>query len=277
MRKGEQIIVRMPKEWGGIVPSEIFLGEAKKIVDEAEKKDIVLRALGGVGIRLHSLHHVDFCKRMGRLGLGQQEFSDLDFMAYRKQRSIMEDFFESLGYVKRITTISTASSERQIYFHPDGWLSADVFFDKLLVANHPLDFRGRLELDYPTISPTDLLLEKLQIVTFSEKDLKDTLVLLFSHNIGEKDEREVINAKHIATLLSKDWGFWYTTTSNLKKIQSLLPPMQSVTEEERNQILSKVNQLLDRIERESKTNAWKLRAIVGPKKRWYQHVETGEL
>jgi hypothetical protein len=267
----------MPKEWGGIVPSEIFLGEAKKIVDEAEKKDIVLRALGGVGIRLHSLHHVDFCKRMGRLGLGQQEFSDLDFMAYRKQRSIMKDFFKSLGYVKRITTISTASSERQIYFHPEGWLSADVFFDKLLVANHPIDFRGRLELDYPTISPTDLLLEKLQIVTFSEKDLKDTLVLLFSHNIGEKDEREVINAKHIATLLSKDWGFWYTTTSNLKKIQSLLPPMQAVTEEERNQILSKVDLLLDRIEREPKTNAWKLRAIVGPKKRWYQHVETGEL
>jgi len=277
MRKGEQIIVRMPKEWGGIVPSEIFLDEAKKIVDEAKKRDIVLRALGGVGIRLHSLHHVDFCKRMSRLGLGQQEFSDLDFMAYRKQRSIMEGFFKSLGYIKRITTLSTASSERQIYFHPEGWLSADVFFDKLLVANHPLDFRERLELDYPTISLADLLLEKLQIVTFSEKDLKDTLTLLISHNIGEKNESEVINAKHIATLLSKDWGLWYTTTSNLKKIQSLIPQIQSVTEEERNQILSKVHQLLDHIEREPKTNAWKLRAMVGTKKRWYQHVETGEL
>jgi len=277
MRKGEQIVVRMPKEWGGIVPSEIFLGEAEKIVDEAEKRGIVLRALGGVGIRLHSLDYVDFCKRMGRLGLGQQEFSDLDFMAYRKQRGVMEGFFKSLGYVKRITTLSTASSERQVYFHPEGWLSADVFFDKLLVANHPLDFRGRLELDNPTISLTDLLLEKLQIVTFSEKDLKDTLILLFAHNIGEKDENEVINAKHIATLLSKDWGLWYTTTSNLKKIESLLPQMQSMTEEERSLILSKAHQLLDCIEREPKTNAWKLRAIVGPKKRWYQHVETDEL
>lgn len=38
MRKGEQIVVRMPKEWGGIVPSEIFLDEAKKIVDEAGKR-----------------------------------------------------------------------------------------------------------------------------------------------------------------------------------------------------------------------------------------------
>jgi len=277
MREGEQVVVRMPKEWGGIVPSEIFLDEAKKIVDEANRKGIVMRVLGGVGIRLHGMDFFDFCRRLGRLGLGQQEFSDLDFMAYRKQRSIMEGFFKSLGYVKRITTLSTASSERQIYFHPEGWLSVDVFFDKLLVANHPLDFRRRLELDYPTVSPTDLLLEKLQIVTFSEKDLKDTLTLLISHNIEEKDEREVINAKHVATLLSKDWGLWYTTTSNLKKIESLIPHMQSVTEEERSLILSKVHQILNHIEREPKTRAWKLRAIVGPKKRWYQHVETGEL
>jgi len=267
----------MPKEWGGIVPSGIFLGEARKIVDEAQKMDIVLRALGGVGIRLHSLDCVDFCKRMGRLGLGQQEFSDLDFMAYRKQRSLMEGFFKSLGYVKRITTLSTASSERQIYFHPEGWLSADVFFDKLLVANHPLDFRGRLELDYPTISATDLLLEKLQIVAFSEKDLKDTLILLFAHRIGEKDEKEVMNATHIAALLAKDWGFWHTTTGNLKKIESLLTQMESITQEERNHIVSKVRELLGCIEREPKTNVWKLRAIVGPRKRWYQHVETGEL
>jgi len=277
MRRGEQIVVRMPEEWGGIVPAEIFLDEARKIVDEAKKKGVVLRVLGGVGIRLHCLDYVDFCKRLGRLGLGQQEFSDLDFMAYRKQRSVMEGFFSSIGYVKRITTLSTASSERQIYFHPEGWLSVDVFFDKLLVANHPLDFRGRLELDYPTLSLSDLLLEKLQIVTFSEKDLKDTLTILVSHNVEEDDEKEIINAKYIATPLSKDWGFWYTTTSNLKKIESLLPQMKSVSDEERSQILSKVHLLLDYIEREPKTNAWKLRAVVGPKKRWYQHVETGEL
>jgi len=277
MRKGEQIVVRMPKEWGGIVPAEVFLDEARKIVDEAKKKGVVLRALGGVGIRLHCLADVNFCKRLGRMGLGQQEFSDLDFMAYRKQRGTMAGFFSSIGYVKRVTTLSTASSERQIYFHPEGWLSVDVFFDKLLVANHPLDFRERLELDYPTLSLTDLLLEKLQIVTFSEKDLKDTLTILISHSMEEKDEREVINAKYIATLLSKDWGFWYTITSNLKKIESLLPQMESVTDEERSQILSKVRLLLHHIESEPKTNAWKLRAIVGPKKRWYQHVETDEL
>jgi len=277
MRKGEEIVVRMPKEWGGIVPSEAFLSEAKKIVEEAKKKDIILRALGGVGIRLHSLDRLDFCKRLGRLGLGQQEFSDLDFMAYRKQRNKMEDFFKSLSYRKRITTLSTASSERHVYFHPEGWFSADVFFDKLLVANHPMDFRERLELDYPTIAATDLLLEKLQIVTFSEKDLKDTLILLISHEIGERDGKELINAKYIAKLLSKDWGFWYTTTNNLKKIGSLLPKMENINDEERADITSKVDKLLNYIDSEPKTNGWKLRAIVGSRKVWYQHVETDEL
>jgi len=277
MRKGEEIVVRMPKEWGGIVPSDVFLNEAKRIVDEAKKKDIILRALGAVGIRLHSLDCADFSKRLGRLGLGQQEFSDLDFVTYRKQRGKMEGFFNSLGYVKRRVTLSTASSERQIYFHPDGWFTTDVFFDKLLVANHPLDFRGRLELDYPTITATELLLEKLQIVTFSEKDFKDTLILLISHDVEEKDEREVINAKYIATLLSKDWGFWYTTTNNLKKIEPLLTKMETMNDEERADILSKVNKLLECIEREPKTTGWKLRAVVGSKKKWYQHVETDEL
>jgi len=277
MRKGEEIVVRMPKEWGGIVPSEAFLSEARRIVEEAEKKDIILRAIGGVGIRLHSLDSADFCKRLGRLGLGQQEFSDLDFMAYRKQRNRMEDFFKSLSYRKRITTLSTASSERHVYFHPEGWFSADVFFDKLIVANHPMDFRERLELDYPTIAATDLLLEKLQIVTFSEKDLKDTLILLISHNIEEKDGKELINAKYMANLLSKDWGFWYTTTNNLKKIESLLPKMENINDEERADIISKVNKLLEYIESEPKTTGWKLRAIVGPRKVWYQHVETDEL
>jgi len=277
MRKGEEIVVRMPEEWGGIIPSEAFLSEAKKIVEEAKKKDIILRALGGVGIRLHSLDRLDFCKRLGRLGLGQQEFSDLDFMAYRKQRNKMEDFFKSLSYRKRITTLSTASSERHVYFHPEGWFSADVFFDELLVANHPMDFRERLELDYPTIAATDLLLEKLQIVTFSEKDLKDTLILLISHEIGERDGKELINAKYIAKLLSKDWGFWYTTTNNLKRIGSLLPKMENIKDEERADITSKVDKLLNYIDSEPKTNGWKLRAIVGSRKVWYQHVETDEL
>jgi len=272
----EERYIEMPQEWGGIIPSQVFLDEAQRIVEEGAKQGLILRVLGGVGIRLHSLEHADFAERLGRLGLGVQEFTDLDFMAYRRQRDQMKGFFEGLGYGKRRATLSTAASERQIYFHPKGWFHVDVFFDKLLVANHPLDFRGRLEIDSSTVALTDLLLEKLQIVNFSEKDLKDSLTLLIVHNIGEKDEKEMVNAKYVAALLAKDWGFWYTVTTNLKGIREKVATMSVLTAEEKESITNKANEMLDYIEKEPKIAGWKMRSIVGAKKRWYQPVETTE-
>ncbi len=272
----EERRLQMPPEWEGIIPSDIFLGEAMRIVKEGEKQNLVLRVMGGVGVRLHSPESEDLMKRLGRLGLGAQEFTDLDFMAYRKQRDKMKFFFERIGYSKRRATLSSAASERQIYFHPNGWFFVDVFFDKLRVANHPLDFRGRLELDKPTVTPTDLSLEKLQIVNFSEKDLKDTMALLNAHSVGEHDEKDVLNAKYIAALLSRDWGFWYTVTTNLKGIRDKVPTMNTLTKDEKEHIILKVEKLLDYIEKEPKTTGWKMRSVVGARKKWYQPVETTE-
>jgi len=275
VEREEEREIRMPEEWGGIIPSPVFLDEARRIVEEGKKEGLILRVMGGVGIRLRTLQYADLAQRLGRLGTEQQEFTDLDFMAYRKQRNRMKGFFEELGYGKRKATLSTAASERQIYFHPQGWFFIDVFFDKLLVANHPLDFRGRLELDFPTLTPTDLLLEKLQIVNFSEKDMKDTLVLLLAHQMGEEDGAGLINARYIAGLLARDWGFWYTVTTNLKGVKELLPEMD-LPQEEKGVIAQRVDRLIDRIEEEPKSLRWKTRARIGPKMRWYEPVETME-
>ncbi len=266
--------VRMPEEWGGVVPSTVFLEEARRIVERGQEQGLILRAMGGVGIRLRTLEHEDLGKRLGRLGSGQQEFTDLDFVTYKGHQKQMQGFFESLGYSKRRATLSSAASERQIYFHEHGWFFVDVFFDKLIVANHRLDFRGRLEIDPLTLSPTDLLLEKLQIVSFSEKDFKDSLILLFAHQLDEEDRADAINAKHIAALLSKDWGFWYTLTTNLSGIKDLLPTMETLSDDERNTITKRIDDLLAHIEAEPKSRGWKIRSKVGPKKRWYEPVET---
>jgi len=268
--------VDMPKEWGGTIPSEVFLSEAQRIAGEGKETGLVLRAMGGVGVRLHSMEHVDLARRLGRLGVGQQEFTDLDFIAYKGERKRMREFFESLGYLKRRATLSSAASERQIYLHPKGWFFVDVFFDKLIVANHPIDFRNRLELDMPTVSVTDLLLEKLQIVNLGEKDLKDTVTLLVAHEVREAEEKESVNAGYIAKLLSKDWGFWYTVTNNLRGTAGFAEVAETMTREEVKLLSSRVNMLLDRIEKEPKTAGWKMRAVVGPRKRWYAPVETAE-
>ncbi len=265
----------MPPEWGGIIPTEVFIEEGKRLVYEAAKREIPLRLLGGVAIRIHCLEFLDFAKKLMRLGEGQQEYTDLDFMSYmRFRKNKLRNFFEEVGYEKRPTTMSSAATQRQIYFHPKGWFYVDVFYDKLLAANHPLDFRGRLELDSPTITPTDMLLEKLQIVFPDEKDVKDLLLLLRAHQTSLQEQKDTINAKFIATKLASDWGFWYTVTTNLGGLRQYVARAQNLTEEEKQDLNLKVGQLLEAIENEPKSTGWKMRSVVGAKRKWYNPVET---
>ncbi|MEM2995395.1 MAG: hypothetical protein QXI91_05210 [Candidatus Bathyarchaeia archaeon] len=287
----KEIRRELPKEWNGIVPTEVFLSESQKIVEKAKQEGIILRILGGLGIAIHCQEHRDFAQKLGRTGTGViegQEYSDIDYISYRNHREKLKNFFDKIGYVKRRATLSTAASERQIYYHPKGWFYVDVFFDKLLVANHPIDFKGRLELDYPTITSTDLLLEKLQMwEAFSIKDLKDCLLLLKAHEIKEKSEKESIDASYIAKLLAEDWGFWYTATTNLKKLKKFVSEIdklgveaninpKQIEKKDREEITEKVQFLLDRIEKEEKSFKWKMRAKIGTKKKWYNPVERPE-
>lgn len=287
----KEIKRELPEEWKGIVPTEVFLSEAEAIVKEADKKGLTLRVLGGLGAALHCQDCRDFAKKLGRVGTGAvvgQEYSDIDLMSYSKHRDKIKDFFGEMGYAKRRATLSSAASERQIYYHPKGWFYVDVFFNKLLVANHPIDFAGRLELDSPTVSVTDLLLEKIQIwEAFSAKDLKDCMLLLKAHGVEEKGGKESIEASYIAKLLSADWGFWYTATTNLKKIKRFISEIdklgaeaqidpKSLEKEDKEEIAQKIEALLERIEKEPKSFGWKMRSKAGTMKKWYNPVERPE-
>lgn len=280
---------KLPEEWGGIVPTNVFIEEGIRLVEEAEKRGYILRLLGGLAIRIHSSDFEEFAMNIGRYGdprFSGQEYSDIDFMSYGKYRKGLTQFFsEDMDYVKRKATLSSAASGRQIYFHPDGWFYLDVFYDELRVANHPISFKGRLEIDKPTIPLTELLLEKIQIwEAFGEKDLKDVLLLLRGHDIEDKDEKEAINAKYIAKLLSKDWGFWYTATRNLRMIKRVIENLdrygkdsnidpKKISKEDIQIISGRIEEILRTIDQEPKSMGWKMRSRVGTKKRWYNPVE----
>jgi hypothetical protein len=284
----KDITREFPEYWKGVVPTEVFLQEAEKIVKEANAKGVPLRVLGGLGIAFHCLEFRDFARKLGRVGTGAiegQEYSDIDFVSYRRHRDQVKELFGDIGYAKRRATLSSAASERQIYYHPKGWFYVDVFFDKLLVANHPINFIGRLELDFPTASVTDILLEKLQMwEAFSVKDLKDCLLLLKTHSVEEENQKESFDAGYIAKLLSEDWGFWYTATANLKRIKRFVSEIEKLgaeagidpkrlKNEELGEITGRVEKLLEKIENEPKSFKWKMRAKIGTKQRWYNPVE----
>jgi len=263
------------------VPDEVFIEDASKIVNEAQKRGIILRLIGAVAIRIHSMDFADLHIRFARLGEGNNSFSDLDFVGYGKQRKQIELFFEKvINFVPDRYINTYFGYKRLIFYHPQGYYHSDVFFDKLEFS-HDIFFgkapgKGRLELDNPTIPLPELVLEKLQIHDINEKDIKDLIVLLRAHEIGETDEKEVINAKYIAKVLADDWGFWYDAKSNLEKIKTFAEKylkQGKLKQDDYDDVIRKVDTLLDYIDKEKKTKRWMKRAKTGTKKIWWRPVE----
>jgi len=238
---------------------------ANEILDEAHKRDLTLRLVGAIAFHHHCSEYNFIQKEAGRI------FTDIDFMAYIEQKREIEQMFLDLGYLddKRIQTIP--GIKRSIFFTSDNSLHSDVFYDTLDFS-HIINFRGRLELDYPTISLVDLLLEKMQIVQINEKDIIDTIMLLREHDVGSSDD-ETINIDYLAKTLKSDWGLWKTATTNLDKVMRLIDRYEILTNDDQQIIRERFLRITQRIDEELATFRWKLRSKVGERVKWYRDVD----
>jgi len=170
--------------------------------------------------------------------------------------------------------------KRQIYSHPEGKYHIDIFFNKLEFS-HDVPFgdspgKGRLELNFPAISATDVVLEKLQIHEINRKDLIDLIVIFLSHQFSESEGNGLINKKYIAQLLADDWGFWYDAKENLQKVKEITSSLLQkgiLKEGEATTVVKKVEELIKILDDEPKTKKWMKRAKDGTKKKWYRDVE----
>jgi hypothetical protein len=243
-----------------------FSEEAMRVVNEGERAGLLLRLMGATAIMHHCPKHRHLFGDLGR------NLTDLDFMTYGKFRGKLEKFFVQLGYRSDKRTSYYFGESRHRYFDDVNSRVVDVFFDKLAFC-HTIEFAGRLELDSPTITLSDLLLEKMQIVEINEKDIKDTVILLREHSV-QNDDKECVDPTYVARLLGNDWGFCFTVTANLGKVKDFLDHLTILTPEDKQDVRSKVGALLKAIEVEPKTMKWKMRAKVGTRKRWYTKVET---
>ena len=135
----------------------------------------------------------------------------------------------------------------------------------------PSDYRGRLEIHPYCVSMADLLMQKLQIAEINDKDLKDAILLLLAAPVAET-EQGAINARYVARLLADDWGFYYTATTNLRKIEAATANVAALGDGLRAAIAAKAGQLVQAIENEPKSGKWKKRGKVGTKEPWYNEV-----
>jgi hypothetical protein len=248
------------------VENEHFVAEALRIVERADADGIRLRILGSLAYRLHCPDNIELFTKMERA------LTDIDFAAEAHQARGIRALLTGMGYeVDEKITMATEGS-RYFFNHPTSGLGIDVFMDELFFC-HQIPFKGRLHLDGPTIPLADLVLEKMQIVEINLKDIKDTIVLLLEHDVADTDHgRETVDGAYVAEVLSKDWGFYYTVTGNLRKVERFTGDFDALSEHQTEVISKRIRQLLEMIEAAPKSTKWKLRARVGTRKRWYQEV-----
>jgi hypothetical protein len=189
--------------------------------------------------------------------------------AYLKQGTEITRYFKDSGY--KSSALGAIPGLKRAVFLGQGELHVDIFYEGLEMC-HDISFKGRLEVDYPTIPLAELLLEKMQIVKINEKDLIDTIMLLREHDISDND-KDVINGQRIAELCSGDWGLWRTTSMNLDKVRRYAETFSAINDDDKKDVTTKVDSLLELMEKRPKSMRWKMRARVGDSKVWYRTVE----
>lgn len=242
--------------------------EARKIIDLANSKGLILRAFGGIAVGFHSEYAIH--EALSRT------YGDFDLMALKGEYSKIKRFFEEeLRYIGHKMFNAINAKKRAIFYSPDGSMEAEIFFDVFEMC-HTLQFDKKRLLADPnnlTIPLAELVLTKLQVIELTEKDIKDIVALFLDHNLADHDT-ETINLGVITKLLATDWGWWRTVTENLQKVRAFIADYDLKTEHQK-LVIYRLNQLQKTIDNEPKSRKWKMRARIGDKKRWYAIPEAG--
>jgi hypothetical protein len=239
-----------------------------RLVEWARARGITVRLCGGVAFWLHCPRSRHIQLRRGRT------IADVDLVAYFWQKHEVEALLTDLGYRPDPRVATVPGLRRSLFDAPGGAFHCDVFYDALAFC-HVIDLRGRLRLAAPTLPLADLLLQKLQIVRLTEKDVQDVQALLAEHDLGG-EALEMIDSGRIAALCARDWGLWRTVTGNLVAIRAATAVADDLAAPERAHITGRIDRLLADIASRPKGIAWKLRAVVGERWAWYEEVDTLE-
>ena len=234
--------------------------EGRRLLTRAEEEGVPLRLLGGVAIRLRASTQPP--------AAFARPYADLDFVTAKRAAAPATALFRSESYVPHVAFNALHGGERLLFFDEEHDRQVDVFVGSFAMCHRiPLD--ERLQVDPISIPLAELLLTKLQVIELNEKDVRDTLALLHDHPVGDADG-EMLNAGRVAALCAADWGLWRTITENLRACRAFA---DAYDVPDRALLDVRLDALLARIEAEPKSRAWRLRAKIGDRKRWYELPE----
>ncbi|MBW8002976.1 MAG: nucleotidyltransferase family protein [Planctomycetes bacterium] len=238
--------------------------EMHRLISEAQKEKIFLRLLGGLAVKVHS--------PLAAHRSLEREYPDIDFITDKAGAKKLADFLPAMGYVPNKVFNTLNGARRRLYYDEARDRQIDIFIGDFTMC-HNLPLTNRFHVEPLTIPLAELFLTKAQIVHLNRKDVLDLLALVLDHEAGQGDE-ETINVNLIAGLCAKDWGLYTTVSINLQKLPDFLAEGSVELDENQAQTIKKrlaaIREAMDSI---PKTLAWKLRARVGRRVRWYEEVE----
>lgn len=241
-----------------------MLEECENILAEAKMRNVLLRVIGGMAVHLH-------CPQASVLPALKREYGDLDFVTASPDDQRMREFFEAIHYGANARFNALQGKTRMLFNSPDDAWHIDIFINEFRMC-HNLKFNHqRLMQDPVTIPLAELFLTKLQIVEINAKDVKDIAAIMLEHPLGDIDH-ETLNVKRINEITSSDWGFFTTARINIDKIPALLDTLQ-LPEKESALVKSRLVDLAKAMDAAPKSTGWKMRAILGKSKQWYEEPE----
>src|SRR5215208_4043270 len=95
-----------------------ILDEMNRLLEASRANSILMRAIGGLAVRVKS---GDFRRFFTR------EYRDLDFVVAENERRKIEPFFQEMGYESNRKFNLLNGSKRQIYLDPNSERHVDIF------------------------------------------------------------------------------------------------------------------------------------------------------
>src|SRR3990170_4712986 len=132
-----------------------FIEQALRILEAANRRKLTLRLVGALAFHIHC-PAFNYIQRES-----QRYFTDVDFMAYIEQKGAIEKMFADLAYLEDPRIKTVPGLKRSIFFTRNHAWHSDVVYD-VPEFPHEINFRGRLENDYPPLTLVDLPVEKMQ-------------------------------------------------------------------------------------------------------------------
>ncbi len=240
--------------------------EATDLIATAAGLGLTVRIVGSAGIRMHCSEAAAIMDELERPA------KDLDVVVRSGDRGRLRSLLEARGYVIDRDLLVAMEGQRFSYHHPDSGVDLDVFVEKLEFC-HTIELGGRWELHASTIPVEELLLQKLQVHELTQCDVLDAAVLLAAHDVGAGSDVEEIDSRHVAALLARDWGFHRDATANLIRVRDATGGELRLLGDRVRRVRDGVAQLAEVIDGTQKTMAWRMRARVGERMRWWEDVE----